>query len=247
MNRLRHPVRAIREPFGTAGLIVACVALIAALAGGAYAASGGLTAKQKKEVKKIAKQFAGKPGAPGATGPAGPKGDQGPKGDTGPEGKQGAPGTNGTNGTNGTDGEDGACSEENPICKLPSEATEAGAWALGRNAGAAGQLVDISFNLTLEEAPVVHVINKVGKEIVLGAGLEEIDQPACPGTVEQPEAAPGTLCLYTAEEEQIGYSNIDDPGTSLVETASYKTGAVVPFAPSGAGAVAYGTWAVTAE
>ena len=244
MNRLRHPVRAIREPFGTAGLIIACVALIASLAGGAYAASGGLTAKQKKEVKKIAKQFAGKPGAPGATGPVGPKGDQGAKGDTGPEGKQGTPGTNGTN---GADGEDGACSEGNPVCTLPSEATETGAWALGRNAGAATQLVDISFNLALEEAPVVHVINKAGKEIVLGAGLEEIDQPACPGNVEEPEAAPGTLCLYTAEEEQSGYSNIDDPSTGLVETASYKTGAIVPFTPSGSGAIAYGTWAVTAE
>lgn len=91
MHRLRHPVRAIREPFGTAGLVVACIALIAALAGGAIAASG-LTGKQKKEVKKIAKQFAGKPGAPGAAGPAGP---------AGPAGKDGA---NGSNGSNGADG-----------------------------------------------------------------------------------------------------------------------------------------------
>ena len=52
----------LRSQFGTAGLVVAIVALIAALAGGAYAASGGLTGKQKKEVTKIAKQNAGKPG-----------------------------------------------------------------------------------------------------------------------------------------------------------------------------------------
>ena len=33
------------------------------------------------------------------------------------------------------DGEDGACSEQNPICTLPSEATETGAWTSGNAAG----------------------------------------------------------------------------------------------------------------
>jgi hypothetical protein len=98
MKRLRHPVRAIREPFGTAGLIVACVALVLALTGAAFAAAG-LTGKQKKEVEKIAKKYAGKPGAAGAAGPAGP---QGP---AGAAGKDGANGTNGTDGTNGSNGQ----------------------------------------------------------------------------------------------------------------------------------------------
>jgi hypothetical protein len=93
-SKLRHPIRSIREPFGTAGLIVACIALIAALGGSAIAA-GKLTSKQKKEVEKIAKKYAGKPGAPGATGPAGPPGAKG---------DPGAPGAAGTNGTNGTNG-----------------------------------------------------------------------------------------------------------------------------------------------
>ena len=95
MKRLRHPVRAIREPFGTAGLIVACVALVLALTGAAFAAAG-LTGKQKKEVEKIAKKYAGKPGAAGAAGPAGPQG---------PAGAAGKDGANGTNGTDGTDGQ----------------------------------------------------------------------------------------------------------------------------------------------
>jgi len=51
MQRLRHPVRAIREPFGKAGLIVAIFALVMAMVGGAYAA-GKLTSGQKKEVEK---------------------------------------------------------------------------------------------------------------------------------------------------------------------------------------------------
>ena len=94
-NLLRHPVRAIREPFGTAGLVIAMIALIAALGGGAYAASGALTGKQKKEVEKIAKQFAGKPGEKGAAGPAGPAGGAGAKGDAGAAGTKGDPGSSG--------------------------------------------------------------------------------------------------------------------------------------------------------
>lgn len=98
MKRLRHPIRAIREPFGTAGLIIACVALIAALGGTAIAAKGGLTGKQKKEVEKIAKKYSGKRGPRGQNGQNGSNGEPGAKGDTG------APGSNGTSGTNGSNG-----------------------------------------------------------------------------------------------------------------------------------------------
>lgn len=79
MQRLRHPIRAIREPFGKAGLTVAILALVLAMVGGAYAA-GALTGKQKREVKKIAKKYAGE---------AGPQGKEGKQGPTGPEGPQG--------------------------------------------------------------------------------------------------------------------------------------------------------------
>jgi hypothetical protein len=96
-HRLRHPIRAIREPFGKAGLTVAICALVLAMVGGAYAA-GALSGKQKKEVEKIAKKYAGKTGSAGSQGPAGPAGA---KGDTGTNGKDG---TNGTNGKEGTIG-----------------------------------------------------------------------------------------------------------------------------------------------
>jgi hypothetical protein len=104
MKRL-HPIRAIREPFGTAGLVVACVAMVLALTGAAFAAKGALTGKQKKEVEKIAKKYAGKPGAPGAQGPPGPQGA------AGANGKDGSNGTDGTDGTDGIDGTDGKSPE----------------------------------------------------------------------------------------------------------------------------------------
>ena len=70
MKRLRHPIRAIREPFGKAGLIVGIVALVFAMLGGAYAATNNGGGKATASAK-------GKPGPagkPGKTGPAGPAG-----------------------------------------------------------------------------------------------------------------------------------------------------------------------------
>jgi hypothetical protein len=100
----------IHHQLGTAGFVISIVALIAALGGGAYAASGGFSAKQKKVIRKIAESMttpgpqgpAGSPGSQGAPGPQGAKGDKGDKGD---RGENGTSGTNGTNGTNGIDGE----------------------------------------------------------------------------------------------------------------------------------------------
>jgi hypothetical protein len=116
-SKLRHPVRAIREPFGTAGLIVAVIALIMALTGAAFAAAG-LNGKQKKEVEKIAKKYAGKPGAPGANGA---NGSPGAKGDNG------APGANGTNGANGAPGPAGTSVTNTPLAKGNVNCPEGGA------------------------------------------------------------------------------------------------------------------------
>jgi Collagen triple helix repeat (20 copies) len=93
----------IQQRFGTAGLVVSIVALVAVLGGAAYAAGPGLNGKQKNEVKKIAKteakKWAGEDGAPGANGKDGTNGTNG---------TNGKDGTNGTNGTDGTDGVTGA-------------------------------------------------------------------------------------------------------------------------------------------
>jgi hypothetical protein len=116
----------LREPFGKAGLIVAVVALVAALVGGAYAANtsgkrqhkkknnAGLNGKQKKEVKKIAKGFQGT----GPAGPQGPAGSNGNDGANGSNGSKGDPGNTGNTGQNGVSpvgtefsGNAGTCTE----------------------------------------------------------------------------------------------------------------------------------------
>jgi hypothetical protein len=114
MKRLRHPIRAIREPFGTAGLVVACVALIAALGGTALAAAK-LNSTQKKEVEKIAKKYAGKPGAAGAQGPAGAAGKDGSNGAAGEKGATGPQGAAGPKGDTGAAGSAGAAGKSPKI------------------------------------------------------------------------------------------------------------------------------------
>jgi hypothetical protein len=258
--------RRIQQKLGTAGFVISIVALVAALGGGAYAASNGLSGKQKKEVTKIAqteaKKFAGKPGPAGPTGPAGAPGA---KGDNGTAGTNGTNGTAGTSGTTGKSVEVGTASAgeclqggatvqvggepstKKQVCNgrtgftkvLPEGETETGTWSIGQTAPFYTGLMraPVSFSIPLE-APIdgTHVFYvKVG----------ETAPAACQGgTVEDPVAEPGNLCVYagaqgpTIEEQQI-------------ENAQGVAGAGISGAfiqlSAGEEVVALGTWAVTAE
>ncbi|HXV06065.1 MAG TPA: hypothetical protein VFP23_09215 [Solirubrobacterales bacterium] len=206
MHRLRHPIRSITEPYGKAGLTVAILALVLATTGAAFAAAG-LNSKQKKEVVKIAKKYAGKPGATGATGPAGPAGANGTNGKNGKEGPQGPEGKEGSPWTAGG--------------TLPSKATETGVWTtptvLDENNPTRFPL---SFTLPLaaplldEEAGESDGCNEPEAtrtlicqvHFILASGEEELRfrgtvttaaQSVCLGSVEEPKAKPGNLCVYT--------------------------------------------------
>lgn len=89
------------------------LALVFAMAGGAFAASHAAKAKPKKHKSSVlitsTKQISNSvlnalKGKIGPVGPAGPEGKPGPQGPQGPQGLPGAAGKNGTNGTNGTNG-----------------------------------------------------------------------------------------------------------------------------------------------
>jgi hypothetical protein len=206
----------IRAQLGHAGLVVAIVALVAALAGGAYAASGGLTGKQKKEVEKIAKKV-GKPGAPGAPGTAGANGKDGANGANGKDGVNGTPGAPGANGksvatgtepvaTGNCGGRGGswvevegsasrkfACNgqEGSPWTAggtLPSEATETGIFTMKLNGGAE-EYLPISFPIPLSE--------EAAEDTAVHHWVEGgIQDAQCTGTVLNPTAAAGSLCVY---------------------------------------------------
>jgi hypothetical protein len=230
----------LHQRLGTAGFIIAIVALVAALGGGAYAASGGLTGKQKKEVEKIAKSVS-KPGKTGATGPAGPAGAQGSAGGKGDQGATGAPGSPGAPGEEGERGPVG--SPWTAGGTLPAGKTETGSWVvLGE--GSLG-LAQISFPIPLTEAAA----NAIDSAHVHYVAVGDVVPAGCAdGTAAAPAAAPGNLCVYEAAGE------FENPPFILKSAA-----AGVEFGASTAGAVLFGegplggslgdvagTWAVTA-
>lgn len=256
----------IHNKLGTAGLVVAIVALVAALSGAAYAASDNhLSGGEKKEVKKIAKTEAKKfaiPGPAGPTGPAGPAGATGPAGPegkpgadgkagatgpTGPTGKTGPTGVTGAAGVTGPTGEAGPCTETNPECRLPSGATLAGTWSLGSTPPERTfQFTSISFGLRVE--------NEEGEKPTLVYLAQEEEAEECPGTASEPAADPGFLCVYegfspstVGENSFLSGLFMTTVGDTLVfqspeATKEEKEKGEGPFQPI----LMEGTWAVTA-
>ena len=166
------------------------------------------------------------------------------------------------NGESGAKGASGAIHGEEP---LPSKATETGTWAFAGGTASeqytafpvASFPVQLAAGLTgkEEKSPTeiiqghAHYINAANKE-VREEGEEFSSHPDCEGTVVEPKAAPGNLCVYAAEE--IGYTmwseNIEAPATGAKEEESAgRTGAVGHAYLNGEGARGNGTWAVTAE
>lgn len=257
-HKVTHPIRALREPFGTAGLMVAVVALVFALVGGAYAANQLTTASNVKR---------GPRGKIGPAGPPGPVGPAGAKGDPGPTGADGAPGLAGKSvkvakenkGSNCAEGGSSFEEEGSGIKKfacngspwtaggtLPSGKSEMGAWGVtmaekvffeSSTAGTFG----ISFNIPLAAAlPEAHVqFNPVG----FPAAATAEEKSHCPGEVKEPRAKAGFLCVYTA------YAPPNSGG--LVASGTLTPGGVaflfVSPEMSKGNATADGTWVVTAE
>jgi hypothetical protein len=239
----------LHQKLGTAGLVVAVVALVAALTGAAFAA-GGLTKSQEKRVTAIAKKYAGKKGAKGAKGATGPagaagpagapgaKGDAGAAGAKGPTGPTGPTGVAGTTGTTGPTGAAGICSEANPECVMPSGATLRGSWSISP--------AKLEGNFAFASAPfIMKYPGETPPTVVyLGEGEEKEE---CPGTAEEPEAKAGFVCFYAIAA--VGVKGVQG-FTVLGTTTSGATLALEPTTNEETATpnpiIALGTWAVTA-
>lgn len=213
-----------RNRFGVPG-VIAVVALVFAMIGGAYAASGGLTAKQKKEVKSIAKSFQG-------TGPAGPKGDAGAAGSNGAPGGLGEKGATGAKGATGDKGAIGDPWSVGNV--LPQGATMTGSWS-GVLTSAATLPAPISFPLPLESAPTV-VIVKVGED-KSASGCPKVEEWETSGV---PEVEEGKLCLYQGQGPGL------EIGTPSFEVTGSKTRFGILLSTTCGSVCAWkGVWAVT--
>jgi len=215
--------RFLRNRIGIPGAI-AIVALVFAMLGGAYAASNGRGQKAGADASaKKAKR-----------GPRGPRGLTGPTGPTGPQGSKGEPGVKGDAGPPGTPGKDGQTGFTET---LPGGKSLEGTWTtdFATASTTALQFVPISFGIPLakplEEADVHYIL--------LGA---ETGTGPCPGSIEEPEAEPGQLCIYTST--QVGESEIfENAGLEIPKPGN--AGIILRFSVS-ALAFANGTWIVTA-
>lgn len=261
-------VRRIQEPFGKAGLIVAVVALVAAMVGGAYAANSastsgkrhskkahhkkakatGLNGKQKKEVKKIAKSFQGT-GPAGPQGPAGGNGKDGASGSNGATGPQGPQGIQGPQGPQGIQGEPGVLQPGETLC---SECTETGAWAVpyqkpGGGLAAGNAISALSFPIPLGielgsgEVHYVTAAEQSGETVPAECQFEGLE-----GSAAEPLAAPGNLCVYEGRNSFLGgIKGIKKLATPEANGAS-SSGAVMRVEAEEE-AYGWGSWAVTAE
>jgi hypothetical protein len=253
--------RRLKEPFGKAGLTVAVLALVVAMAGGAYAA-GGLTKSQEKQVTKIAKKYAGKPGAAGPTGPAGPAGAAGKNGEKGEHGADGGIGASGVSVTSkslvtgnakcpsggseftSASGATYACNGTTGFTEtLPPGKTETGTWGVGATVEepALGQDIwgPISFSIPLSEESGNTAVEH--RFIIEGeSGTSEC--PSEPG--EAPTAEPGYLCVYEEAVEEMKQLRPEFFNTQPGGFVG-SSGVVLGFLAK-AGGNAFGTWAVTA-
>jgi Collagen triple helix repeat (20 copies) len=215
----------LRNRFGVAG-IVSMIALVLAMGGGAWAAKKYLitsTGQIKPSVLKALK---------GQTGSAGPQGPQGLVGPTGLVGPQGPPGTAGAKGDTGAKGATGL--EGSPWTAggvLPGGKTETGMWSFGATLkGSPVQVDSLSFTIPLSIAPELRFIKEEGEE-----------EENCPGSAEEPKAAPGFVCAYV-----LALQNVIGPFEELLQ--ANKNGALLAFlVNTEANAVGWGTFAVTAK
>jgi hypothetical protein len=232
----------MRRHFSFAGLI-ATLALIFAMSGGAWAAKYLITST-KQISPSVLKKLKGKVGSQGPVGPAGPAGA------TGPPGPPGAKGSTGLQGPEGKPGKDGTF-ESQP---LPSEETLRGVWGTSGGATAEGEdtsLVPINFASPVSPPPTVYysLESEPASYSITPAGVaEEIEESEfeaeCPGSASAPSAEPGALCLYPKSEIGAIFF-IFLSGTGSFGPTEF--GAVVPFRITATPSITLGTWAVTAE
>jgi hypothetical protein len=249
---------AIRRHFNATGL-VAVLALMFAMSGGAYAASRYVITSTKQISPKVLKSLQGKAGKPGASGvqglvgPAGPAGSQGPAGQAGAKGEAGAPGKEGPPGKSGENGTTGFTET------LPAGKTLEGEWGLSVHAlGPEVHRAAFSFGIPLSEAPVAHYIDTDGKELTISG---EETSTTCPGSAAAPKAAPGNLCIYASSESGLSAEPAANEyllhwkwGIAVNNQAGSGPATADPFgfdittlSIAEGNSVAYGSWAVTAE
>ena len=232
-------------------MILAFVALVFALTGGAFAASGHggggtshatltATVAKKKPAPKSTRGPAGPKGATGATGPAGAAGATGATGPAGANGTNGV-GTPGLEGREGKEGKEGKGKEgpkgttgpEGQLCKtecvLPEGATETGTFSFsGAGSALTHVFTPISFPIPLPAAldgSAVHYINKNEEEIKYN--------PAVPAKWELVAASASCKGSVAKPEAEAGSLCVYEQQTAGLEMSNETTGPLLLLTGAG--------------
>jgi len=253
----------LRTRFGIPG-IVSVVALAFAMFGGAYAASnsgGGndlASTSKKAKSKRGPRGPKGATGATGAQGPVGPPGlagttgaagaagkvgDAGPEGPTGPTGPTGPAGIAGATGATGATGPAGP--EGSPWTAggtLPSGKTETGAFAGRTDVNGLG-IAAVTFAIPLAQ-PIENPSGEEHIHIIDVPAGDPVPTECAGGTIEEPKAAAGNLCVWVKHVAEVAVSGINPLGASA-EIGTSRSGARLPFAGAENSGL-WGAWAVTA-
>lgn len=216
----------VRDRLGSPALVVAIVALVVALCGGAFAASnsggGKATASKQAKGKRGPRGPKGPKGDPGATGPPGAPGAAGAKGDAGPQGEKGLKGDKGDPGEDGKsvvvtalpegveecEERGGAILEvedsgvENEVC-TGKEGKEGSPWTAGGTLPAgATETGTWAFNAS-DANPTIYAsisfpipVSHEFQETQVHFQTQEDFATFCHGTPLSPTAPPGELCVY---------------------------------------------------
>jgi hypothetical protein len=238
--------------YGVAGPIaalavvaVAVVASVPAMAGPLANSALSLVGVNKtaKKALKVANKANKRAMTPGPQGPAGPKGDAGAAGAQGPAGAAGAAGADGADGADGAPGAPGEPWTAGGT--LPSGETETGAWSVGNIPDGGSAREAISFAIPLAAAIPAANIHAVAPSGTAPAGCGT-------GTVSDPQADAGHLCVYAGGFQNADYITAFAPVGSAVRTlssaasGSSTAGALVWIAASGGTGTGFGSFAVTA-
>jgi hypothetical protein len=252
----------------TPATVIATLALVFAMTGGAYAANKYLITSTKQISPKVLKSLKGKAGPTGPTGPAGPAGAAGPgtAGATGPQGSAGAAGVKGENGATGAAGvsvTSKALGKGTVGC--PEGGTEFTAAENKKTTACNGSPWTVGGTLPSGQTETgtwatVYAAAAEGdpmaSPISFTIPLEVAPTPnyipsggepptgKCSGTPAKPEAAPGNLCVFAAADR---HAKELAEGSFLLETSTVGSLVAIAATEANVTVLAYGTWAVTAK
>jgi Collagen triple helix repeat (20 copies) len=236
-------LQAIRNRI-TPSTIIATLALVFAMTGGAYAAKKYLITSTKQIKPSVIAQLKGKNGKTGVNGANGTNGAQGPVGEKGPAGTNGTSGKEGPAGPKGLTGAPGTFGSQ----PLPSGQSLTGVWSVRNAVSGQETWASISYPIQVSPAPTAWFILPSGEEGLEVGGTTAIlatkaeVEAVCPGTPASPTAVKGNLCVYVAEESSYFFEAV--LSKAMGASPEPKSGVQLPFGT--AEGVARGSWAVTA-